>query len=628
MRRIFSLLCIITIILSFAGCPETGSGSNDTFSVTYENNGADNGSVPEDPTTYNSGDWVTVQGNTGGLERNGFGFTEWNTVSDGTGIALSEDDQIQITDNLVFWAQWGEIFSVTYAAPDAESGSVPTDDFPYTLGDEATVQDNTGSLVRSGYAFVGWCADPAGAGTPILPGDTLEMTGDVALYAKWAPEIHYNARNIETNNFDSVTAYLYYEGDYCLVYVEDGSDVTLVEARDVSVEYDANIHNQIIMNFGDPVDVDGNGKTILFLLDIQDGYSGSGGYVAGFFDPTHMYDTSTYLMSNEADMLFLDTYPANVGSAGFYGTIAHEFQHLINHSNTALDNGVKQDLWINEGLSSGAEYVYSGEVNQSRVDWFNADPVGTIAYGNNFFVWNGDWESTYANASLDNYATVSLFFQWLRIHASNGTGIYKEILASSSRNYMAVTQAASNRIDGSFGDWTALLMNWHLANILCEDSGYFGYEGELTVAMPGFLSSNNYEWDFAPGEGIASEMPLSGSNTPPASDTHIKYIGISVANGAVDNTAPYSGDIAFVFNTNSDNEGDDETGYVANRTADPLNFVMRSIEPVLPLPESWPVDVQLEPGKGVVSGGVEKNGGSIGTVSDTIRKTKAEYGYE
>ena len=38
-----------------------------TFTVTYDGNGATGGSVPVDATAYNSGDQVTVLGNTGNL---------------------------------------------------------------------------------------------------------------------------------------------------------------------------------------------------------------------------------------------------------------------------------------------------------------------------------------------------------------------------------------------------------------------------------------------------------------------------------------------------------------------------------------------------------------------------------
>ena len=47
-------------------------------------------------------------------------------------------------------------YVVTYNGNSATSGSVPTDDGNYASGDEVTVKDNTGSLVKTGYTFRGW----------------------------------------------------------------------------------------------------------------------------------------------------------------------------------------------------------------------------------------------------------------------------------------------------------------------------------------------------------------------------------------------------------------------------------------------------------------------------------------
>lgn len=415
----------------------------------------------------------------------------------------------------------------------------------------------------------------------------------------------FRAQKATDNTFYDAPARLIAEGTHCLVYVEDANPKSVSLINNIAKEFDNNIYSKIVDTFGEHADVDGSGKVTILLLDIVDGYTG-GGYVAGYFDPTHLFDTTTYENSNERDMLFVDVNPAVPGSEEFYSTIAHEFQHLINFSQTViLGSGTEQDLWINEGLSSGAEYIYSGQINQNRVDWYNSGGAvfggdsRTITHGNNFFVWNGYWEEEYDDAVLDNYATVSLFFQWLRIHASNGTDIYGDILASSYRDFRAVTAAAASRIDADLGTWETLLESWFISNILPGTSGYYGYNGELEVAMPYFNSSDNYEWVFSPGEGILSLMPEGGENTPTTgSGTHIKYLGIDYFDRTIDPTTPYTGDFSLVFNANSDNSGDDETGFIANRETVPQSSLIRSIEVSAPRPQSWPVDIQLKAGGG------------------------------
>jgi hypothetical protein len=357
-------------------------------------------------------------------------------------------------------------------------------------------------------------------------------------------------------------------------------------------------------------DVDSNGKVIFLLLDIRDDYKGSGtSYVAGFFQSYHMFENSTsYPYSNEADMLFLDTSPQQVGSEGFYSTMAHEFQHLINFSNTSLKNGKMEDLWIDEGLATAAEYIYSGH-QKSRIDLFNNDPYKSIRYGNNFFVWNGYWESTAAGASYDpiaNYATDYLFFQWLRIQASNGMGIYKEIIDSSYGDYRAVTEAARNRIDPSFGDWEPLLRTWMLANAYSEPSGLLGYKNEIKTNI-WTISSSLGSRNLAPGEGVFSSIPkTSGPFTPGSSSGYIHYAGFDPSSiDIVDIVPPYSGQYLLTFNANSNNSGGSETGYLASGNARSAGESMRigrtlddatEVAPTEAAPLGpFPIDVQFNP---------------------------------
>jgi hypothetical protein len=314
-------------------------------------------------------------------------------------------------------------------------------------------------------------------------------------------------------------------------------------------------------------------------------------------------------------MIFIDVYPLTPGSAAFYSTIAHEFQHLINYSNTALSttstNLKEQDLWINEGLSSAAEYVYSGVPDTDRINWYNADKLGTIAKGNNFFVWYGSWEEANPNALLDDYATVSLFFQWLRIHASNGTGIYKEILASNDRDYKAVVTAATNRIGADVNDWTRLLESWHLANIFRTPDDLHGYKSLIDVSMGYFASSNNATRYLYPGEAVLSEMPVSRTNNPSLiglSGTNIVYLGLDGTSCDIestsDGTIAYTGDYSIVFNKKTISDSDEyaptsEKVFIANvatktSTRSARSASVRSAARAA-LPDAMPIDACLTP---------------------------------
>lgn len=77
-----------------------------TYNVTYDGNGNDSGSVPVDGNAYNSGDPVTVLGNTGSLGLTGYTFNGWNTAADGSGTPYVTSDVFNITANTTLYAQW------------------------------------------------------------------------------------------------------------------------------------------------------------------------------------------------------------------------------------------------------------------------------------------------------------------------------------------------------------------------------------------------------------------------------------------------------------------------------------------------------------------------------------------
>ncbi len=449
----------------------------------------------------------------------------------------------------------------------------------------------------------------------IISGCQNPQTAEFSEFISSDPVEEFKVGEERTFNVVQPLDYQWYElestllsvGTHCLIYVENSTEPgegldeeAVVDAELIAEEFDSKIHDQITEVFGDPEDVDGNGRTILLLLDIVDGYEDSGGYVGGFFDPVHMFSQGTEENSNEADMIFLDIDPADAGSQDFYSTIAHEFQHMINFSRTYMQDGREQDLWINEGLSAGAEYVYSGEIDGQRLYWYNNDPMGTIQWGNNFFVWNGYWEGENIDTVMDNYATVYLFFQWLRLHADNGTDIYGDILASGDRDYRAVTEAAALRIDDRYVAWEDLLESWHLANILNLESGYYGYGNRIDVAMPLVTQSDTFDWFlFAPGEGSGSTA--AGENTPPSpppgSDDNIRYLGIeplTADTAEIDRDSPYTGNLSLVFNTNPDNLGSDETGFVASSGV-AESFSSRTIVVADPEPGSRRMGIHFTP---------------------------------
>ncbi len=77
------------------------------FTVTYDANDATGGSVPVDPTIYNSHATATAAG-PGDLVRSGFFFTGWNTAPDGSGTTVAAGADFLIDADLTLYAQWAD----------------------------------------------------------------------------------------------------------------------------------------------------------------------------------------------------------------------------------------------------------------------------------------------------------------------------------------------------------------------------------------------------------------------------------------------------------------------------------------------------------------------------------------
>lgn len=89
--------------------------AGDTFSLTYDGNQADSGSVPEDTNPYLAGQEVTVSSNSANLYRTDHALVGWNTSADGTGERYRPSDTlIMPAADLTLFAEWapGRVISM------------------------------------------------------------------------------------------------------------------------------------------------------------------------------------------------------------------------------------------------------------------------------------------------------------------------------------------------------------------------------------------------------------------------------------------------------------------------------------------------------------------------------------
>lgn len=139
----------------------------------------------------------------------------------------------------------------------------------------------------------------------------------------------------------------------------------------IETEFDQIIYPTDTVHFGSPSDIDGNGHVFLLFTPQVNAATprGSHGILAGFFFDGDLFPSTganSCAESNEGEIFYLLT-PDPTGQfsdvrstssvrQSIRGTIAHEFQHMINAGVRLLSEGAPDEAtWLNEGLSHFAE---------------------------------------------------------------------------------------------------------------------------------------------------------------------------------------------------------------------------------------------------------------------------------
>ncbi|MBQ1411344.1 MAG: InlB B-repeat-containing protein, partial [Oscillospiraceae bacterium] len=343
-----------------------------------------------------------------------------------------------------------------------------------------------------------------------------------------------------------------YVGEHCYIWTPTSSanntypldTIDQSFAKLAADEFDGKF-NLMQYSFGNHTNgSNGDGKLHILYYNIEDGWQPGQGYVAGFFwgsDLTH----------NGLPMLNIDTYPGvyypDYGAhiEDTYSTMVHEYQHLINYSNTHY-----MSTWLNECFSAAAEEIcYPGSSVIPRIQswekysysnnntWLN--PPSEFAYQSSYNLHNG--YSMYAwNNNLSDilalYAQVSFFAQYL--YSRFGNSIYREISNNWTLNkeVEAITNATGVNC-------SKLVRDFRVA--LTANATQYQYDGVYGFKVQdGYDPSTHHNvqnpWSLLgpvvftgsscsiQGGGAITVKPVNGVYNPPAgAAAGLEYIGIS-----------------------------------------------------------------------------------------------------
>ena len=356
---------------------------------------------------------------------------------------------------------------------------------------------------------------------------------------------------------DSMEFKCLYVGEHCYIWTPVSSanntypldEIDSTYAKMAADEFDSKF-DLMQSSFGDHENGEGDGKLHMLYYNIDEGWNGSGGYVAGFF---YAYD----LYYNNLPILNIDTCPGvyyknpNSGNVykrmdDTYNTMVHEYQHLINYSNTS-----NMDTWLNECFSAAAEEIcYPGSSVVDRIqswenyyyssnnDWLN--PPAEFEYQSSFELHNGysmyNWSNSISDV-LALYAQVSFFAQYL--YTRFGNTIYKQI---SSKYTSSEVNAITNATGVSCAELVKAFRVAVTANAAQDQyGGIYGFKAQNGYDPSQYNNVQN-PWDLLSpivftgnaaaikGGGAITVKPVDGVFNPPSdAGSNLQYIGIKLA---------------------------------------------------------------------------------------------------
>lgn len=274
--------------------------------------------------------------------------------------------------------------------------------------------------------------------------------------------------NGNTYGWFNVPAHLVRSTEHLAIYIQTKfhkdyqgeQNVSLYALNKLAQEFDY-YYTSMTNIYGIHSDIDGNGKIIILLMDINVN-KGAGSQVLGYFNPMDMHGY------NEGEILYMDISNANNKTDNAIGTIIHEFQHLINYSYVMSGARNEMDSWLNEALSESTSILFNKATAESRINEFNK-----INYYC-FYTW--DIPTNISNNGKPNthvnYPSASVFMNWLYQKNGSNETIFKTIAFSKELgDYNKVLSAAKGISGLSGATWDSLLLNW-MSEIVTNGSNW------------------------------------------------------------------------------------------------------------------------------------------------------------
>lgn len=288
--------------------------------------------------------------------------------------------------------------------------------------------------------------------------------------------------------FDSATGRLRFTGQNVLIYVDTLAQLSLSDAEinAFGAVFDEALYAVVRDAFGNPSDIDGNGRIIIVLSPIVNALVSSAecvssGYVRGFF---YAHDLASEASTSNAGEVFYGVVPDPTGRwscahtkaemlAVTPPTFAHEFQHMISYAQHVIERAGASELpWLNEGLSHLAEELGSlhferkypppggrSVPSQQFPDSSSAFITPNLLYAHRFLFLSTSYSivscAPGSFCSLPERAAAWLFLRWLG--DQKGDDVFRRLVQTPLAGGANIESAAGETLPVLFGNFVTAL---------------------------------------------------------------------------------------------------------------------------------------------------------------------------
>jgi immune inhibitor A len=170
--------------------------------------------------------------------------------------------------------------------------------------------------------------------------------------------------NVDTNENFQVDATLRYITPHVYFWVQDGVRYQEDDLKALAETFESKIYPTDREFFGSEWTPGVDGDPHIYILYAR----GLGYSLAGYFSSADEYTPQVHKYSNAHEMFLFNADNMSLSSPETYGTLAHEFQHMIHWYQDRNETS-----WINEGFSVLAEFLNGYSVGFDHLFMLNPD---------------------------------------------------------------------------------------------------------------------------------------------------------------------------------------------------------------------------------------------------------------